>query len=254
MKARPILFSGPMVRALLDGRKTQTRRVLLITGPCGDRNPVTSPDEEILTWDDGFHYASTGGLSGPWPCPYGVPGDLLWARESGELLRDAYDHDPATGKDLWRDVGWVHGADGKIVEKLRPFSVGKLADWIDDCARHGRPSIHMPRWANRLTLGLAEVRVERLHDISEADAIAEGVFPAAVYGGKVASWLPAEDHRERFYDTARDAYFALWAMINGQASVDANPWVWVLDFKGAVHPENVNRVLEAYEAAARRSA
>lgn len=191
---RPILFSGPMVRAGLAGRKTQTRRIVKLGGILDfERGP-----------DGVWRFRTESGVKAI-RCPYGVPGDLLWGRESwSESDRGcAYmaDHpgDP-------RGLGW-------------------------------RPSIHMPRWASRLTLRVTDVRVERLNDISEADAIAEGVFPETAYGGLLVGWLPAEDQRDRFFVTARSAYRALWEHLHGPGSWIENPFVWAVSFEPVPQPQ-----------------
>jgi hypothetical protein len=229
VKERPILMSAPMVRACLrdENPKTQTRR--------GVRG-VPSWDHygrDIMDWGlSGIHQGDFGEMAGSdrWfldvqtdvddnsrreiRCPYGVPGDRLWVRKAFSGPYGLRTMPPA----LW--LGHVppiwFWADGDPT----------WGDWTKP-----KPSIHMPRWACRLVLEITEVRVERLQDISEADARAEGVFPAAVYGGEVQSWLPAEDQRERFWPTAGLAYQALWEKINGAGSWAANPFVWVVSFQ-----------------------
>ena len=167
MGDKPILFSAPMVRAILreiqapGTGKTQTRRVLT---PYCDEAPAFV-DQGVITALDERERPYR------WPGTKAV-GDRMWVRERGDLLREAYDHDPQLREDLWRDAGFQHLADGAIVQ-ARDCDPG-LAEWIDDCSRLARPSIHMPRWASRLTLYVTEVRVQRLQDISEADALAEG--------------------------------------------------------------------------------
>ncbi len=228
MKERPILFSAPMVRALLAGTKTQTRRIV--------KPAIPSDADEAFFWqgptcpehraDRGCqHVAQTGlwarkhGVYG-WlrfqrPCPYGVPGDTLWVRETwAGTVPNGIDY-RADGHD------YGHDDEGR-----------SLMSW--------RPSIHMPRWASRLTLTLTDVRVERLQEIGEADAIAEGCDWAAPqpYG---ETWDDdREDPREVGYANptpengfARDNYRRLWESINGPGSWDANPWVWVLSFTRA---------------------
>lgn len=210
MRDRPILFSGPMIQALLAGRKTQTRRAIkdadyygCLTGDC---------PHERQTDCDGAMAAMA---------PYGVAGDLLWVRESHRLV-------PLGGGGA-QSVLYADDIARGILE------VPHNADWR---ACPQRPSIHMPRWASRLTLAITEVRVQRLHDITEEDARAEGVFPAAVYGGNVQTWLPAEHLRSVFYYDAKDAYMALWDHINGDGAAAADPWVFALTFE--VHRQNVD--------------
>lgn len=200
MKERPILFSGPMVRALLAGTKTQTRRVV---------KPQPAPDQQPRTviGSSGFVYVMDNAplLSYPevrrvrWDCPYGQPGDRLWVRETWHDASSAL-HSCA----LYRaDGGEIYG--------------GKWA-----------PSIHMPRWASRITLEITGVRVERLQDISEADARSEGCTQnhnGYFWGG------PHQTGGMKQMATALQAYQDLWESINGPGSWDANPWVWVLEFR-----------------------
>lgn len=201
MIERPILFSKPMVRAILEGRKTVTRRVFKVCG-----QPITSPDEEILRFDDGtFHYLSTGALSGPYPCPYGDRGDHLWVRETWGVLYDHLVADP--GEPTWYRAT---DEDRTLVGPTR---------W--------RPSIHMPRSRSRLTLEVTSVRVERLQDISEHDAAAEGFERA-----NRLWWLTANDGPP--FGTAGAAFRYLWEKINGLESWNANPLVWVVEFQRLV--------------------
>ncbi|WP_293373578.1 hypothetical protein [Nevskia sp.] len=177
MIARPILFSGPMMRALLEGRKTQTRRVV--------KFPAKPP--LISTIDSWMVNGVRVGR-----CPYGQPGDLLWVREA-----HAMDDDGHRGWPLFR-------ADGASLPILPPSR--KPARW--------KPGIHMPRWASRLTLRITDVRVQRLHDCSRGDAMAEGCPFANMQHGP--------DPRRWYADS--------WESINGLGSWDANPWVWALTF------------------------
>ena len=209
MTERPILFSGPMVRAILDGRKTQTRRVVTPAPPqrvAGIYRPFPA---EPNNWQG---YGRDSLIHWYGKCRQGVPGDRLWVKETYRLEQGA---------------GKPSQAEGYLVHYEADGAPNPEHEW----GVQARPSIHMPRWACRLLLEITDVRVERLQDCSEADARAEGVFPAAVYGGEVKSWLPAEDRRERFYDTAVEAYAALWDAINGPGAWAANPWVWAISFR-----------------------
>lgn len=189
MKERPILFSAPMVRALLAGRKQQTRRIL-------KPQPQMVQGKRIAPWEgDGVTLMRLLEQTGK-RCPYGQPGDRLWVRESWGVS-PIYDNTKP------RDL------------KPRGMKVGYAADdGLRGCKT--RPSIHMPRWAGRITLEVTGVRVERLQDISEADALAEGV-----------SAILDEMRRA----TPRCDFQALWQSINGPDSWAANPWVWVIEFK-----------------------
>ena len=197
MKERPILFSAPMVRALLAGTKTQTRRIF-------------KPDR--MTWDANGRYttyAMRGGElsttgSGPFKpsswlhyCPYGQPGDRLWVRETFARI------DGQTRPWIETDyqATYTHG--------------DRLGDTLG-IKKRWTPSIHMPRHASRITLEVTGVRVERLQDISEADAIAEGA--------RNSLHLPGG----RF---ARENFEHLWWTIHGDGSWESNPWVWVIEFK-----------------------
>lgn len=209
-KERPILFSGPMVRALLDGQKTQTRRVV-------KREPLAWLDDSGFT--PGFVADPANGF-----CTYGKPGDTLWVREAWAL------------HERFSDVGrvvYAATANRSWTEAHRDFPVDLIGDRKARPFQEGfRPSIHMPRWASRLTLEITDVRVERLQDIGEADAMAEGASPCAN-----GVWF---DGKPEFAGSdARGAYYCLWEHINGAGSWAANPWVWAVSF----------RVMEADRAA-----
>lgn len=194
-KERPILFSGEMVRAILDGRKTQTRRIVKPQPPSHVREirvgmfePVVIRKgmEEPGTPVFGFADEERG-----WKCKYGKPGDRLWVRET------------------WFCITGEPG----------PISCNYKADFGEHrFAGFWKPSIHMPRWASRITLEITGVRVERLNDISEEDAIAEGCQ---------CSGVPSSL-------TNRGAYAKLWESINGKGSWSLNPWVWVVEFKRVI--------------------
>jgi hypothetical protein len=213
---RPILFSGAMVRALLDGRKTQTRRV--VKAPKGLSNPAdflcVRPGG--VNWKD--EPVGPAVAFGPrdaveWAyCPYGTIGDRLWVRETwAELALYSLD---AEGVQEYRTV---YRADGE-------------ADGLALVGDRWRPSIHMPRWASRITLEITGVRVERVADISEADAVAEGTPGYTEY-----DYIPGEAVMEPIRGvSAQEEYRTLWDSINGKrpgCSWEANPWVWVLEFK-----------------------
>lgn len=204
MKERPILFSAPMVRAILDGRKSQTRRVV--------KSPVAAPVVRVRPGWVVTVASSRPGITVSSDfdvrCPYGVPGDRLWVRESVAL--DYFDHSP------WLPPEKRHGY---------------RADWTDRAADtvprpKWTPSIHMPRWASRITLEVTGVRVERLQDISEEDSRAEGVEVLA--DGVV---IPGSVPPKRIELTHRHYFRDLWKSINGAESWDANPWVWVVEFR-----------------------
>ena len=214
MIERPILLSGPMVRAILAGEKTQTRRVVK-----PQPQPFQSNDRPGRWWwfnihrkgwpEGRIHEAMLDAEIIPF-CPYGATGDRLWVRET--LANSG--------------GGWYYAADGMSLDpEGRALSLtgqGKAGKWY-------RPSIHMPRWASRITLDVASVRVERLQDISEADAQAEGApigeyFKDDLDGGR----LVKADRRLGFR--------VLWDSINAKRGYgwDVNPWVWVVEFRRVV--------------------
>lgn len=204
MTERPILFSAPMVRAILDGRKTQTRRVVK-RELSGRVKAVGSPRN--------WHLDDPNAVLA---CPYGQPGDRLWVRETFNWSseRDLLPREPhklCRERAGYLDNRVVWAADGTRVHP----EFGK-AVW--------RPSIHMPRWASRITLEVTAVRVERLNDISEADAIAEG---CAGWGWHDPFSGDADGQ------TPQEEYAQLWEKINGAGSWDANPWVWIVEFRAA---------------------
>jgi hypothetical protein len=204
---RPILFSAPMVRALLAGTKTQTRRVLKAVPPPGAQRVIRPFRDERLQWAaTDPHDMEQGQLVlGDAPrCPYGAPGDRLWVRETW-----AY-HLHAQASSREADGPFVFAADGKPALHVR-------------LCEHWRPSIHMPRTASRITLEVTGVRVERLQSISVRDAIAEGATPLPP--DPVCAQVCPEDYVA--------GYRSLWESINGTGSWDANPWVWVVEFRRA---------------------
>lgn len=199
MTSRPILFNGAMVRALLDGSKTQTRRVVKLTHAAHVKEP-----RGHRRW----HPADPDATKA---CPYGQPGDQLWVRETWAM--DDEDNALLYGA----DIGTDSGADDW--ERNRLDGVPKYR-W--------RPSIHMPRAASRITLEITGVRVERLQDIREADAIAEGIEPTMPNPGH---WNWKDYLADGMQTHAVLSYKTLWESINGPGSWDLNPWVWVVEFK-----------------------
>lgn len=163
MKFIPILFSTPMVQAILDERKTQTRRIV---------------KEQIL------------GIARPGEhkCPYGQPGDVLWVRETFQTWRLGYIHKATWSTELPENIKW-------------------------------KPGIHMPKEACRLFLEVVSIRIERLKDISEQDAISEGII-----------------HKSMNHPCVEFQH--LWESINGEDSWESNPWVWVIEFKRIDRPKD----------------
>lgn len=199
-RERPILFNADMVRAILDGRKTQTRRV--VKHQPGKVSPAGRP----LFYEHG----DNGRRVMP-KCPYGQPGDRLWVRETTE-------EDMIGSSSLAR-----YSAGGGMVCS----ESGGYHEWW--YSRRVCPSVHMPRWASRITLEVAGVRVERLQDISEEDAKAEGADPLDMAHNPSLS----NAHRIDFggIQSHKAGFRKLWESINRPGSWDANPWVWVIEFR-----------------------
>jgi hypothetical protein len=232
MKERPILFSAPMVRALLEGRKTQTRRLLKPQPPSfaavvdpynGDTRAFTAwtaDNRMILTGDDGEVVGNQGKDRAHWSSPYGVVGDRLWVREA-HAFTTGIDNAPLGSVRFRADEGSEAWAADRLDRQTN-----RRSPW--------RPSIHMPRWASRITLEVKDVRVERLNAISEEDAEAEGVtvHVGVVDGdGEVIGLRPAFVPWPLEGHGARQAYASLWDDINGAGSWAASPWVWVVEFR-----------------------
>jgi hypothetical protein len=201
---RPILFSAPMVRAILEDRKSQTRRIIKAQPQItGERLRQTGGRVDEMSLSEQVNHAWRNGGIEAKP-PYGRTGDRLWVKEtfSGPNIRETLPPSQWQPQDpIW------YWADGN------PPS---------DAWTRPKPSIFMPRWASRIQLEIVDVRMERLHDISEEDARAEGVEDAM---GKETPWkgqsAPISVH----------AYAALWERIHGAGGWAINPWVWVVEFR-----------------------
>lgn len=263
VKERPILFSGPMVRAILGGRKTQMRRIVK---PQPEGEPYTTQewarnlasargiclrsrptDQEIKDKGDRlsgwlFPFEKDNGIRYGITCPFGRAGGRLWVRETLNLNVVL---DTKTGE---QSVHAYYAATGRS---------GGSFPWEGDDTRETIPSIHMPRWASRITLEITGVRVERLQDINEADARSEGVEPLFteveiemapdcymepmpyknyLWHGNIGRSITAKQSDEWAYQfsdykSALDSFSSLWESINGPGSWDANPWVWVIEFR-----------------------
>jgi hypothetical protein len=210
IKERPILFSAPMVRAILEGRKTVTRRAVRAGFNPDDLEGTLSTSEcRKLYRELPQHFGPS------YFCPYGKPGDRLWVRETFIDLRGTgVEHRPDPSGPLQR---YAYAAD------CRPGSHSDEAR--KDFGLKYKPSIHMPRAACRIVLEVTGVRVERLQGISTEQCLAEGVQPFGDENG-----FHIEDGK--FYtDHPLETFAGLWQSINGAESWKANPWVWVVEFK-----------------------
>lgn len=209
-RERPILFSDPMVLALLADTKTQTRRVCK-PAEAASLSFVAGPfehDERVLKlWGDEDGFVR-------FDCPYGEVGDRLWVREKWGAC-DYFNN--TAPRDLPHFAAIKYFADGSIVGATAGYGL----------IRKARPSIHMPRQFSRILLEVVAVRVERLQDISDDDCMAEGIQRVPV-GKLITFTVPGTDVEKL---GARAAYEALWVSINGRESWDANPFVWAVEFK-----------------------
>lgn len=225
MTERGMIFNGEMVRAILDGRKTQTRRPIKWKQTrfteIGERE-----DGSKWPWSEDAEHACDF-----WhPCPFGAVGDRIWVRETFCTVDDTQ-----YGGGKWVDY-----------RATPKFEASHPAGW--DCAPNDaealkwRPSIHMPRWASRILLEITDVRVERLNAISEEDAQSEGVHTEVWDQTVVARNYAARDEFFQFWSEDmphyvemnqlyRSSFTILWESIYGAENWLANPWVWVIEFK-----------------------
>ncbi|EAP4727838.1 hypothetical protein DRA11_08820 [Salmonella enterica subsp. enterica serovar Stanley] len=201
MKERGMIFNGEMVRAILDGRKTQTRR------------PVTFPFRDVNLGCElsGNELAGEVSAGNYWNSRVGQPGDRIWVRET------------------WAEAG-ASAPDLKLYRANYPAHVPTHYENVPPAEDvRWTPSIHMPRWASRITLEITDVRVERLHSISERDALREGLFQLPASGRYCLQ--PGMQYFGMASHSAKEVYSWLWASIYGEESWDANSWVWVIEFK-----------------------
>ena len=238
IKQRPILFSTPMVQAILGGRKTLTRRI--IKDSLDDRglrycNPKTG-------WED-WHGT-------PVKCPYGTVGDELWIRETWRIVAWSWSegyftiqYKDGTKRRIEDNIDdlhaekWINQCTDDAIAAGRTFN--DATKMIIDCEPDDfrwRPSIFMPKEACRLFLRITDIRVERLQDISEKDAVSEGVyqFPSGIYKFYMKEKL---NNIRPGCANARASFYSLWQSINGPKSWNANPFVWVVSFTKINNPE-----------------
>lgn len=221
MKERGMIFNGEMVRAILDGRKTQTRRIMA-PQPADDIERGIFPNPEVIGWKSSRRHKH--GSTTAHFCHYGKPGDRIWVRETWGVVSHAFSDDGLM-------IDWVPDRPATAIHEM-PFGNGYYSGYAiyaadgdftwgdDDGYEDGRscwkPSIHMPRWASRILLEITDVRVERLQSITLGDICKEvgcGLydFRPATYGFQV--------------------WEELWKSIYGAENWQANPWVWVIEFK-----------------------
>lgn len=237
MKERPVIFNGEMVRAILYGRKTQTRRVIKVqpeSKTFGLRKIIESEnasEEGKYYWSLSDALGISRARSNPFLCPFGQVGDRLWVRETFADVNT--DGGPAF---TYRaDHGLKFCLDDESPVDYDRYPGKNFAMWCSDLwngedGHSWSPSIHMPRWASRITLEITAVRVERLNDISEEDAEAEGIDMEALYDSQDCYDCIA-DHNMTGRPTVTGAFKYLWESIYGVDSWNANPWVWVIEFR-----------------------
>ncbi|MGU9582485.1 hypothetical protein ACX4Y7_20780 [Klebsiella pneumoniae] len=233
MKERGMIFNAEMVRALLDGRKTQTRRPIKWKQTrfteIGERE-----DGSKWPWSEDAEHACDF-----WhPCPFGAVGDRIWVRETWGVVSHAFSDDGLM-------IDWVPDRPATAIHEM-PFGNGYYSGYAiyaadgdftwgdDDGYEDGRscwkPSIHMPKAASRILLEITDVRVERLNAISQEDAEAEGIDMEALYDSQDCYDCIA-DHNMTGRPTVTGAFKYLWESIYGEEGWKSNPWVWVIEFK-----------------------
>ncbi|EKE2788488.1 hypothetical protein OUL81_000529 [Salmonella enterica] len=223
MKERGMIFNAEMVRAILDGRKTQTRRIMKVqpgTPEFGLRRIIESSKAN----ENGMYFWSQDDACGikarskPFLFPYGEVGDRIWVRETFRVHSRATDVATLVYRASVRN-SWTEQTHRVPVAVCNKPAIPEK--WT--------PSIHMPRWASRITLEITDVRVERLHSISERDALREGLFQLPASGRYCLQ--PGMQYFGMASHSAKEVYSWLWASIYGEESWAANPWVWVIEFK-----------------------
>ncbi|MBJ9364197.1 hypothetical protein I5499_15185 [Citrobacter freundii] len=234
MKERGMIFNAEMVRAILDGRKTQTRRIMKVQPSDGFHPTHNGYDLDLNAhWytpgvvdKNGYLQPAKKDVFGVadenegYTCPFGAVGDRIWVRETYQGPLFDYEHMESYLEDsskFEKPEFCVYRADGNPAPEFYDADDNLHCGW--------RPSIHMPRWASRLTLEITGVRVERLNSISQEDAQAEGM--------ELTGWRPTYSDPDSGGEvwTPYDNFAQLWESIYGEESWKANPWVWVIEFK-----------------------
>ena len=218
MKERPILFNAEMVKAILSGRKTQTRRVIKPQPSSGLRKSVLVKSGV----EDGHGRELV--------CPLGQPGDHLWVRETFSLLGNEdgcpvdWNDNIVTDK---KDAARIYKA--SCWQKPNNYGIWSVPDREMDFDGAWTPSIHMPRWASRIQLKISNVGVQRLQDISSGDAAREGICQLPASGRYCIN--PGDQYFGGASHSAKEVYSWLWESIYGEGSWGSNPWVWVIEFE-----------------------
>lgn len=218
MKIIPMLFNAEMVNALLDGRKTQTRRIAKTSTERAMKGPVVRVKNGAVST---ISFAAIAGM-----CPFGNKGDFIYVRETFQpIFAEGFDHGNEDEPDY--KTGYGYSPSYPATDGITEFETPE-GDIVSRCI----PSIHMPRWASRITLQITSVRAEQLQNISEEDAKAEGVDTIKEAAEQGLNWCSGPKTAFRF----------LWQAAYSAESWDANPWVWVIEFE--VIKANIDTVLK----------
>lgn len=242
MKERGMIFNSEMVRAILDGRKTQTRRIMKVQPESNQLGLLLITDSTKHSDIGKYHWAESNATgnhvrSKLFSSPFGAVGERIWVRETWATLGNEdgcyVDWEDNLCKGDERSAARIYRA--SCEQRPGDYGLRSIPDdayWKPHTKEHKfegawRPSIHMPRWASRILLEITDVRVERLNAISEEDARAEGIID----GGCLNCGEPEPCGCANPEPDATDAFAYLWQSIYGQDNWNANPWVWVIEFK-----------------------
>ncbi|HBR0925248.1 TPA: hypothetical protein L9K48_004393 [Klebsiella quasipneumoniae subsp. quasipneumoniae] len=242
MKERGMIFNSEMVRAILDGRKTQTRRIMKVQPESNQLGLLLITDSTKHSDIGKYHWAESNATgnhvrSKLFSSPFGAVGERIWVRETWATLGNEdgcyVDWEDNLCKGDERSAARIYRA--SCEQRPGDYGLWSIPDdayWKPHTKEHKfegawRPSIHMPRWASRILLEITDVRVERLNAISEEDARAEGIID----GGCLNCGEPKPCGCANPVPDATDAFAYLWQSIYGQENWNANPWVWVISFK-----------------------
>lgn len=233
MRERGMIFNAEMVRAILEGTKTQTRRIMQDQPDAIPKEGEFGRPGFWIPWNAGKTMLRNEDMR--LACPFGAVGDRLWVRETWQAIHDSPDEHGNV-----EDRTWMPSILKKPDSYWHPVYAASWGN--EDRETRGfpwRPSLHMPRWASRITLEITGVRVERLQNLSEADACAEGIRAgirrtdqSAVNEPIYCNYLAANlNDASEWFERASDSFISLWESIYGAESWQHSPWVWVIEFK-----------------------
>ncbi|WP_170312075.1 hypothetical protein [Kosakonia quasisacchari] len=234
-----MFFNDEMVRAILDGRKTQTRRLMKVQPESNQLGLLRIANSTKRNDIGKYHWAEsnatgTHARSKLFSCPFGYVGDRIWVRETFSCIGNEDDHPVDAHGNLCsrEDAQRIYRA--SAIQKPQNYGLWTSPDGFD-FEGAWTPSIHMPRWASRITLEITGVRVERLNSISEQDALAEGIRrrdSTPVTDPAYCNYLAANlNDVQEWFDRPSDSFISLWQSIYGAESWQHSPWVWVIEFR-----------------------